>query len=38
MQNANYAKLTSILCLAKWFKTGMYYLRTKAAVEVIKFI
>jgi ribonucleoside-diphosphate reductase alpha chain len=39
MQNANYAKLTSMHFYA-WqsgLKTGMYYLRTKAAVDAIKF-
>src|SRR5436190_18105338 len=39
MQDANYAKLTSMHFYA-WqsgLKTGMYYLRTKAAVEAIKF-
>ena len=39
MQNANYSKLTSMHFYA-WqsgLKTGMYYLRTKAAVDAIKF-
>jgi ribonucleoside-diphosphate reductase alpha chain len=39
MQNANFAKLTSMHFYA-WqsgLKTGMYYLRTKAAVDAIKF-
>ena len=39
MENANYAKLTSMHFYA-WksgLKTGMYYLRTKAAVDAIKF-
>jgi ribonucleoside-diphosphate reductase alpha chain len=39
MQDANYAKLTSMHFYA-WksgLKTGMYYLRTKAAVDAIKF-
>lgn len=39
MENANIAKLTS-LHFAAWklgLKTGMYYLRTKAAVDAIKF-
>jgi ribonucleoside-diphosphate reductase alpha chain len=37
MQNANYSKLTSMHFYA-WqsgLKTGMYYLRTKAAVDAI---
>ncbi len=39
MINANYAKLTSMHFHAwkKGLKTGMYYLRTKAAVDAIKF-
>lgn len=39
MENANYSKLTSMHFYA-WksgLKTGMYYLRTKAAVDAIKF-
>ncbi|WP_310559958.1 ribonucleoside-diphosphate reductase subunit alpha [Flavobacterium sp.] len=39
MQNANYSKLTSMHFYA-WqsgLKTGMYYLRTKSAVDAIKF-
>jgi ribonucleoside-diphosphate reductase alpha chain len=39
MQDANFAKLTSMHFYA-WksgLKTGMYYLRTKAAVDAIKF-
>ncbi|ALM08322.1 ribonucleoside-diphosphate reductase [Sediminicola sp. YIK13] len=39
LENANYAKLTSMHFYA-WksgLKTGMYYLRTKAAVDAIKF-
>ena len=39
MENATYAKLTSMHFYA-WksgLKTGMYYLRTKAAVDAIKF-
>ncbi len=39
MQDANYAKLTSMHFYA-WqsgLKTGMYYLRTKSAVDAIKF-
>src|SRR5204862_7120608 len=39
MQDANYAKLTS-MHLNAWqsgWKTGMYYLRTKAAVDANKF-
>lgn len=39
MENANYAKLTSMHFYA-WksgLKTGMYYLRTKSAVDAIKF-
>jgi ribonucleoside-diphosphate reductase alpha chain len=39
MQDANYAKLTSMHFYA-WksgLKTGMYYLRTKAAVDAIQF-
>jgi len=39
MENANFAKLTSMHFYGwkKGLKTGMYYLRTKAAVEAIKF-
>jgi ribonucleoside-diphosphate reductase alpha chain len=37
MQNANYSKLTSMHFYAWQLKTGMYYLRTKAAVDAIKF-
>jgi ribonucleoside-diphosphate reductase alpha chain len=37
MQNANYAKLTSMHFMLGNLKTGMYYLRTKAAVDAIKF-
>ena len=39
MENANFAKLTSMHFYA-WksgLKTGMYYLRTKSAVDAIKF-
>ena len=39
LENANFAKLTSMHFYA-WksgLKTGMYYLRTKAAVDAIKF-
>ncbi|MBT5404199.1 MAG: ribonucleoside-diphosphate reductase subunit alpha [Crocinitomicaceae bacterium] len=39
MENANFAKLTS-MHFYSWkqgLKTGMYYLRTKAAVDAIKF-
>jgi ribonucleoside-diphosphate reductase alpha chain len=39
MENANYSKLTSMHFYG-WksgLKTGMYYLRTKAAVDAIKF-
>ncbi len=39
MENANYSKLTSMYFYA-WksgLKTGMYYLRTKSAVDAIKF-
>jgi len=39
MENANMAKLTSMHFYA-WksgLKTGMYYLRTKSAVDAIKF-
>ena len=39
MENANYSKLTSMHFYA-WksgLKTGMYYLRTKAAADAIKF-
>ncbi len=39
MENASYAKLTSMHFYA-WksgLKTGMYYLRTKSAVDAIKF-
>lgn len=39
IQNANFAKLTSMHFYAwkKGLKTGMYYLRTKAAADAIKF-
>ena len=39
LQNANFAKLTSMHFYAwkKGLKTGMYYLRTKAATDAIKF-
>jgi ribonucleoside-diphosphate reductase alpha chain len=38
MQNANYAKLTSMhFMLGNLIENGMYYLRTKAAVDAIKF-
>ncbi len=39
IQNANFAKLTSMHFYAwkKGLKTGMYYLRTKAATDAIKF-
>ena len=39
IQNANFAKLTSMHFYAwkKGLKTGMYYLRTKSAVDAIKF-
>lgn len=39
MENASFAKLTSMHFYGwkKGLKTGMYYLRTKAAVEAIKF-
>ena len=39
VENANFAKLTSMHFYAwkKGLKTGMYYLRTKAAVDAIKF-
>ncbi|MEY3342980.1 MAG: hypothetical protein RL090_664 [Bacteroidota bacterium] len=39
MQNANFSKLSSMHFYAwkKGLKTGMYYLRTKAAVDAIKF-
>ena len=39
MQNPNFGKLTSMHFYAwkKGLKTGMYYLRTKAAVDAIKF-
>ena len=39
MENANFAKLTSMHFYG-WkagLKTGMYYLRTKAAADAIKF-
>jgi ribonucleoside-diphosphate reductase alpha chain len=39
MENANFSKLTSMHFYA-WqsgLKTGMYYLRTKSAVDAIKF-
>jgi ribonucleoside-diphosphate reductase alpha chain len=39
IQNANFAKLSSMHFYAwkKGLKTGMYYLRTKSAVDAIKF-
>ena len=39
MQDANFAKLTSMHFYSweKGLKTGMYYLRTKAAADAIKF-
>ena len=39
MENANFAKLTSMHFYGwkKGLKTGMYYLRTKAATDAIKF-
>ncbi|WJX53652.1 ribonucleotide-diphosphate reductase subunit rnr1 [Trifolium repens] len=39
MDNANFAKLTSLHLYAwsKGLKTGMYYLRTRAASDAIKF-
>ena len=39
MENVNFAKLTSLhfYTWKKGLKTGMYYLRTKAAVDAIKF-
>ena len=39
MSNANYAKLTSMHFHAwkRGLKTGMYYLRTKSAVDAVKF-
>ena len=39
LQDANFAKLTSMHFYAwkKGLKTGMYYLRTKAAADAIKF-
>lgn len=39
MENANFAKLTSMHFFGweRGLKTGMYYLRTKAAVDAIKF-
>ncbi len=39
MENANYGKLTSMHFYGwkKGLKTGMYYLRTKSAVDAIKF-
>ena len=39
MMNANFGKLTSMHFYAwkKGLKTGMYYLRTKAATDAIKF-
>ena len=39
MQNPNFGKLTSMHFYAwkKGLKTGMYYLRTKAAADAIKF-
>jgi ribonucleoside-diphosphate reductase alpha chain len=39
MENANFGKLTSMHFYAweRGLKTGMYYLRTKAATDAIKF-
>ena len=39
MENANFAKLTSMHFYGweKGLKTGMYYLRTKAATDAVKF-
>jgi ribonucleoside-diphosphate reductase alpha chain len=39
LQDSNFAKLTSMHFYAwkKGLKTGMYYLRTKAATDAIKF-
>jgi len=39
MENANFSKMTSMHFYAwkKGLKTGMYYMRTKAAVDAIKF-
>jgi ribonucleoside-diphosphate reductase alpha chain len=39
MENANFGKLTSMHFYGweKGLKTGMYYLRTKAATDAIKF-
>jgi len=39
IENANFAKLTSMHFYGwkKGLKTGMYYLRTKAATDAIKF-
>ena len=39
MENANFSKLTSMHFYAwqKGLKTGIYYLRTKAAADAIKF-
>ena len=39
MEAPNFGKLTSMhfYCWRKGLKTGMYYLRTKAAVDAIKF-
>ena len=39
ISNANFGKLTSMHFYAwkKGLKTGMYYLRTRAAVDAIKF-
>ena len=39
MESPTFGKLTSMhfYCWRKGLKTGMYYLRTKAAVEAIKF-
>ena len=39
MESPSFGKLTSMhfYCWRKGLKTGMYYLRTKAAVDAIKF-
>ena len=39
MEAPNFGKMTSMhfYCWRKGLKTGMYYLRTKAAVDAIKF-
>jgi ribonucleoside-diphosphate reductase alpha chain len=37
MQNANYANFNALYMWQSGLKTGMYYLRTKAAVDAIKF-